>query len=53
MNYTKEYTIELLVNYRPSCDGSIGCEESEKIRPVNVPVKLRPLGKLIIINKEL
>ena len=49
MNYTNEYTIELTVSYRPNCDSSV---ESENVRPINVTVKLRPLGKLTIRNDD-
>ena len=56
MNYTNEYTIKLTVFYRPNCDSSVGCDESGNVRPVNVTVKLRPLGKLTIsrtVDKEI
>ena len=51
MNYTNEYTVNLtvLVSYRPNCDNSV---ESENFRPINVIVKLRPLGKLTIRNDD-
>ena len=48
LNYTNEYAIKLTVFYRLNCDSPGGSDDSENVRPINITVKLRPLGKLTI-----